>query len=925
MLDRVSRARSLAGAVSLGVLAAVMATPATAQAQPAAGEGAEEVVVVTGIRASLRNSINVKRNLDVVAEVVSAEDIGKLPDLSIAESLARLPGLTAQRVDGRATRLSLRGLGPDFTTALLNGREQVSTNDNRGVEFDQYPAELLGSVNVYKTSQAGLLAQGIAGTVDMRTVRPLSRSGRTVAVNARIETNSLGAVNPDSDDLGYRLSGAYIDQFMDGTLGVALGVAYLDGAYQSEKLERYNMNGSEFTWNPAAPPPTASGPVRGQRGLKVMSQSNDIQRIGVVGILEFEPTDTFSVVVDAYYSDFQEERRQRGFETDIGQWNNSVINRSTAVLDGRDLVAATVSGGAHGLRSNEDTREATLSALGVRAEWDVSDRWQLGADVSFSKAERTDENLETFLRLVDGAGNTLRYDYSFDARNNALRLTVPAGYSDPARLRLGSPYGWGNGYLKIPSTVDELVAFRLDATREFDEGGAVRSMELGINYSERSKTREMVGGSEFSLALGSGNAAANLPAAAVAGLLDLGHGGAGRAVALNGKALLSSGALMRVRSSGPWIAPKNWTVEEAVWTAFARFNFETEFGGVPTTGNFGAQYVHTEQTSTGALAGFDSFFPVTASESYGEFLPSANVNFEISEDMYLRLAAARVLSRVQMTDLRVSREFGYDPALANSTNPNNSPWSSSGGNPFLRPWVSRNFDISFEHYFGRGAYWSFALFQKNLESYVRPGGTRVPIDFTGVVLPTRIPPLPEPTLRTGFATAPANGTGGTLKGLEFSLSLPFETFSEALDGFGVTMNVGRNFSDVEYSPAAFGNTAVEGRTELPGFSKLTGNITAYYENNGWQARISGRYRSEALQELVGFGADFEYKINLEETIWDAQVGYTFQDGMLEGLGITFQAANLTNEPWITGTQNPFRWLDSNTHGTTYSLGVSYSF
>jgi iron complex outermembrane recepter protein len=182
------RTRHFAGAASAIALSFALSGTAFAQATPAAATAEPEVVIVTGIRAALQNAINTKKNLQVISESVSAEDIGKLPDVSIAESIARLPGLAAERIDGRAQRISIRGLGPDFTTSLLNGREQVSTNDGRGIEFDQYPGELLSGVNIYKTTQAGLAAQGIAGTADLRTVRPLAYGRRAAVVTGRYPT-----------------------------------------------------------------------------------------------------------------------------------------------------------------------------------------------------------------------------------------------------------------------------------------------------------------------------------------------------------------------------------------------------------------------------------------------------------------------------------------------------------------------------------------------------------------------------------------------------------------------------------------------------------------------------------------------------------------------------------------------------------------
>src|SRR6186713_1997506 len=159
-------------------------------------------VLVTGIRKSIQDSIAVKKNESSIVEVVSAEDIGKLPDSSIAESIARLPGIAAQRTNGRAQTLSIRGLGPDFTVTTYNGREQASANDNRTVEFDQYPSELVTQVKIFKTPDAGMVYQGIAGTTDISTVKPLSYDSRRTSVTYRYEVNSQEANIPGLPDDG---------------------------------------------------------------------------------------------------------------------------------------------------------------------------------------------------------------------------------------------------------------------------------------------------------------------------------------------------------------------------------------------------------------------------------------------------------------------------------------------------------------------------------------------------------------------------------------------------------------------------------------------------------------------------------------------------------------------------------------------------
>src|SRR6187402_2849210 len=183
----------------LAIFLAAGSGTALAQDQAAGAEATGDdlgEIVVTGLRKSIQDSISAKKVDSSIVEVVSAEDIGKLPDSSIAESIARLPGIAAQRTNGRAQTLSIRGLGPDFTVTTFNGREQATTNDNRTVEFDQYPSELVTQVKIYKTPDAGMAYQGIAGTTDIQTVHPLDYSKRTVAVTYRKEYDGQDANVP---------------------------------------------------------------------------------------------------------------------------------------------------------------------------------------------------------------------------------------------------------------------------------------------------------------------------------------------------------------------------------------------------------------------------------------------------------------------------------------------------------------------------------------------------------------------------------------------------------------------------------------------------------------------------------------------------------------------------------------------------------
>ena len=183
------------------------------------------------------------------------------------------------------------------------------TGDNRGVEFDQFPSELLGSVVVYKTPDAALLGQGLAGSVDLRTVRPLAYGRQAIALNYRHEWNDIGALNSGTTDSGDRYTVSYIDQFMDGTLGVALGYAHMSSPYQSERFNAWGY-------------PTYSDGNLLTGGVKPYVMSSELERDGYMGVLEWRPNDRIHSTIDAFYSEFKNTQVLRGIEFPLA-WGGS--------------------------------------------------------------------------------------------------------------------------------------------------------------------------------------------------------------------------------------------------------------------------------------------------------------------------------------------------------------------------------------------------------------------------------------------------------------------------------------------------------------------------------------------------------------------------------------------------------------------------
>lgn len=924
-----TRARLLSGG-AIGVLAALaFAGVANAQTAPQEADEVEEIIV-TGIRASIQNSIAAKARSTSIVEVITAEDIGKLPDVSIAESLARLPGLTVQRLDGRGQLISIRGLGPDFTTALLNGREQVTTGDNRGVEFDQYPSELLSGVTIYKTPDAQLLGQGLAGTVDLQTIRPLAYGQRALVGNVRYELNDIGALNAGSTDEGVRYSVSYIDQFADDTIGVAFGYAHIESPYQSERFNAWGY-------------PNAAGGALALGGVKPYVMSSELERNAFMGTVEFRPNDRFHSTVDAFYSEFQNTQILRGIEFPLA-WGGSSESAPNACRDSGNtqtatcrpgpslrpgftvedgfLTAGTVDNVKGVLRNDVNTRDSEILSLGWNTVVDLTDNWSFMADLSMSRVERTDVVLETYSgtgRDVTGALDTLQYRLNADG---VPQFTSRLNYADPNLIRLTSPQGWGgnvitggqDGYLNNPSTEDEINAVRLEARHTFNDDGPFTDVRFGVNISEREKTFV---NDQFFLGV-PGGATTAVPAAFLLPATQLTYLGLGGVLSYDALGLVNSGFYNRVRNPNADVLSGNWQVTEKVNTAYIQLNFDHLLGSMPLRGNFGLQYVGTDQSSTGfAASGSGTSTRSTAVSGgveYDEILPAANFILEVAEDTYLRFAAARTLARARMDDMRASRNFSFDVSrnIAGALPDRNSPWSGSGGNPVLRPTTANVYDISFERYFAnRTGYVSVAGFYKDLETFVY---NRSQIfDFTGYPI-GGITPL----INQGVVDSPDNGSGGYISGVEFALSTPFEIFHPALEGFGAQLSVSQTSSEITPN----GVNAIA----LPGLSDTVANLTVYYENNGWQMRASNRYRSDFLGEVAGFGNGRTLRSVAAENIIDAQIGYEFQSGILEGANVLFQVNNLTDEPFKTFQNGDERQtIDFQQYGRTYLVGVSYRY
>ena len=339
-----------------------------------------EVIEVKGFSTSLIKSLNQKRFSDTVSEQLSADDLGGLPDVSMADALTRLPGISAVRTGGQAAEINIRGLAGDFVFSTLNGREQVSTSGNRSIEFDQYPSELINSAAVYKSPKASLIEGGVAGTVELETASPLSNDKQhTFGANIRGMFNDRASEVSDAEEYGNRLSFSYQGKFADDTLGVALGYARL---FQPSVATQYIglapggiLSGTDFIPS---------------EGFEIQHKGGEETRNGYMAAIEWAPHDDFTLKADGFLSRFDSKEFARGYRVKLESTQSSYANLVTTPDN-------YVTGGTFYRNENSATRVEIVNddnqdfdevaSFGIKGDWNISDNWSMSFDASYSSAE----------------------------------------------------------------------------------------------------------------------------------------------------------------------------------------------------------------------------------------------------------------------------------------------------------------------------------------------------------------------------------------------------------------------------------------------------------------------------------------------------------------------------------------------------------
>jgi iron complex outermembrane receptor protein len=893
-------------------------------------------VNVSGIRRGIEAAIELKRDSTSIVEAISAEDIGKLPDTTVAQSISRLAGVTTQRskVNGKATEVSVRGMSPTFNGSLLNGREQASTSDARSPEFDLFPSELTGSVLVYKTPDASLIGQGLASTIDLRTLRPLDFGKRMFAVNARKERIGFGS----GSDLGsgHRKTLTFVDQFFDRTLGLSVGLTSFKQDNGGElKFDSWGANTADIDYNGQT--------VKAINGFMAETSRRKAERDGASVTLQFRPNDKFRSTADLFYSRGEEATKKTGIEGAIvggtGIYDPDAV-LTNATIENGIVTAGTFSNYKGDVRNHMFSNKDRLLSVGVNNELKVG-QWRIVNDLSYSKGTKRISNFET---MAGQPGNTPESDlgsitYSgFNGSNYSQVNYAPSlNYADRNVALLTDVAGWGGGplspqagYLALPTIDDKVQAVRLSAERD-TEWGPLAAIRFGVNYTKRDKSRLGEEG-RLSVRGGDGYAAIQMPGSSVEMA-----GPSGIPVA----SFDPTGSLGTLYELNRWVdatvLARDWTVGEKVTTAYLMGELDGELLSIPYSGNIGVQVVDTRQRASGNQVDLANCTGITTDTcpavvktggiDYTKVLPSLNLTFDLGNDQLLRVGAGKQVSRANLDNLKASMNFGLQSATAEDP-----ALTGFAGNPELKPYEARALDLSYEKYFGKKGYVSAALFYKKLDNYV----INAPQMFDFASFTSANTPLPTTGQyagsTVGFLTMPQNGQGGNMRGIELSANLPFGMLVNALDGFGIQASHSHTDSSVRLPTSAFvtGSNApvfngAVSEIGLPGLSRNVTSMRLYYEKNGLQVSLAAYRRSSFIGQILDYRSESQFTFIKGETIADAQASYEFQDGMLKGWSVFLQGHNLTNEPFQEYTSDPSIITNSVSFGRTYSAGLNYKF
>jgi TonB-dependent receptor len=962
--------------VASGIALALGATAISpVAAQSSEDEMFLEEVVVTGVRQSLMESASIKRDSDGVVDAIVAEDMGKFPDTNLAESLQRITGVSIDRsgagaqvgAEGEGQRVTVRGIGADFNLVLLNGRSMpvsslfpTSVTTGRSFDFSNIASESVRAVEVYKTSMANIPSGGLGATINVKTARPLEIGDRAMSFGGK-------AVHDESDqDSAWtpEVSGIYSDVFADGTFGVTVSAIY------QEREFGYNQAGVFNDWVPntyldpgwqGLPPDSENPPAEGENFWLPQSLGyavNDVDRERLNGqlVLQWRPVDSLTMTLDYTYA--ETEVQQRG--NDLSFWFIQNASGRGVFTDApvSPLEYSEIAGARDwSTGTSEAGWKTNLDSIGFNAEWIARDG--LGFSLDLHSSESKSRAASPYgVNAVIGIPAYYDIEVVSDWRNDLPVISTPTiSELNPADHQFTGA--------AFRNTLSEMEIEQLDLSGYFDITDT-QSLDFGVMLSE-TNNRTAFGENQYATWNQTAFSPDDIPDDVfTVGCLPCNFDnipGGGDPAFFQQMFFydFATMAALREQASGlPSRAPDTFSedlrTKEETTSAYLQWLWNFDLGGMNSNLRVGVRYEQTDVTSSALtpvplwidwVANNEYFITfsddqdfTTTEGDYDNWLPNIDWSLGITDDLIVRASYSQTIGRQAWDDIQGGQTL---TALVRQV-----AGTGSSGDPSLVPLESKNYDLSFEWYYGGGSYASIGYFRKDVENYVaiaqrsstpfnlpHPGNGQwynECADAVGLDLGL----IRQCIFDRYGDTEYVDPEAGTIRGVPgqdpaavFNLSVPTAQRDVEIDGwelawqhlfgesgFGFSVNYTMVDSDIGYD-----NNSLDDQFAILGLSD-SANVVAFYDKHGWIARLAWNWRDEFLANtgLGGLGQPNPTYTEEYQQL-DGIVSYTFGNGVT----LFAEAFNLTDEyaRAVGRNSNMARFVTQT--GRRYGLGVRWTY
>lgn len=883
------------------VLAMASLAAAQSLAQDSEATGVEEVLV-TGFRGSLVKSLDEKRNSINAKETIMAEDIGKFPDLNIAESIQRVPGVAISREGGEGRNITLRGFAPSFTRTTLNGMEVpassdgldsggVTINSGRAFDFHVFASELFNRVDIQKSTTASMEEGGIAGTVDLYSAKPFDFEGFKFAASAQ------GSFNDLSEETDPRLAVIVSDTFADGKLGALMSVAYSERTVRQEGFGTVRWTTPVLANNiyPASATPVVRGEIAEDdcqlRGAAVDAINclwtprlpradyfaNDQKRLGITTSFQYRPNDDTLITFDALHSKLDNDRRNYNSMEWFLTHNEVTPVDITVHPDGKQIIAGTFDDVESWIESRDQTSESEFNQFVLSGEFKLNDALTLDAMIGKATNEADREELRFY-----SISESHRYSFDFTGNRHIPKVSWGEGYDyfDEANYEITTPNNRSNFVKK-----DNLTS-KIDLTLEQDRF----TIKTGLAYNDRQvESRE--GDGSYPTAFSAVGYFTDFPVS------DFGKGLDGDLVKFP---VVDFAAIYRdnkVAKEYTDLLKAAWIVDEETLAGYVALDADFDVGNMLLKTNFGIRAVKTDVTSEAWINGN----AVKVERDYTNFLPSMNFSLNVTEDLVTRLSYGKTMTRPNMGSLNIAApSFGYTTRTV-----------ANLGNPGLNPYESNDIDLGVEWYFAEESLLAVNYFYKDVTTSLKTDIVEKLVDqeyHAAIFADPQYDAIYNADPRTVPYThyIPVNDNEGfEVKGYE----LIYQQTLSFLPGFLSNLGVVSNFTHVTAG-------------DMTGLSENSYNVTVFYEKDNFGMRVAANYRDDYLLSLPG-GNGHVAEMKYGPTHVDFSSFYNFSDN----LTLTLELINLTDEKeriYGTGDGGMDLTRELNHTGRQLLLGVRYS-